>query len=67
MFLIEADCEYDVWGGYFGFRSVTGGLSKMTKFGKGAYLFSADQNTEIDNAKSQQCGFRDNLQSTITT
>jgi hypothetical protein len=44
MFLIEADCEYDVWGsGYFGFRSVTGGLGKMTKFGKGAYLFSADR------------------------
>jgi hypothetical protein len=39
----------------------------MTKFGKGAYLFSADQNVEKGNTTSQPCGFHDNLQSTITT
>lgn len=35
MFLIEADCEYDVWGGYFGFRSVTGGAKQNDEVWEG--------------------------------
>jgi hypothetical protein len=46
---------------------VTGGLVSMTKFGKAAYLFSADQSVEKDKATSQLCGFHDNSQNTINT
>ena len=66
--MIEADCEYDVWGsGYFGLCSVTGGPRQNDEVWEGCLFISADQNVEKDNATSQQCGFHDNLQSTITT
>jgi hypothetical protein len=42
MFLIEADCEYDVWGSgsdYLGIRSVTGGARQNDEVWEGVLIY----------------------------